>query len=72
MKYKSEIISMDTSLEIKDLQYSEKVTHMFIKDEGAGQYIELEQAGEFNGCIRLGMEELEFITAEAKKLIGHL
>ena len=75
MKYKSTIIKISIHLENLNPVYGEGVTHMHIQDgiqDGvAGPFITLSQVGyEKSECVRIDMEELELITAEAKKLIG--
>ena len=71
MKYKSTIIKISIHLENVNPVYGEGVTHVSIQDEGAGPFITLSQVGEEKfECVRIDMEELELITAEAKKLIG--
>ena len=71
MKYKSTIIKISIHPENVHPVYGEGVTHVCIQDEGAGPFLALSQVGEEKlECVRVDMEELEMITAEAKKLIG--
>jgi hypothetical protein len=72
MKYKTTITTVSIHPENVNPVYGEGVTHLCIQDEGAGPFITLTQVGEdkFDCSIRIDMEELELITAEAKKLIG--
>jgi hypothetical protein len=71
MKYKSTIIRIAIHPENVNPVYGEGVTHVCIQDEGAGPFLELSQEGEDKlECIQTDIEELELITAEAKKLIG--
>tara|TARA_R110000868_G_scaffold302679_2_gene563238 strand:- start:7828 stop:8067 length:240 start_codon:yes stop_codon:yes gene_type:complete len=71
MKYKSTVIRISTHPENVNPVYGEGVTHVCIQDEGAGPFITLTQEGEDKlECIQTDIEELELITAEAKKLIG--
>jgi hypothetical protein len=71
MKYKSTIIRISIHPENVNPVYGEGVTHVHIQDEAAGPFITLSQVGaEQFECIRADIEELELITAEAKKLIG--
>ena len=71
MKYKSTIIRIAIHLENLNPVYGGGVTHVHIQDDGAGPLLELSQVGEEKfECVRIDMEELEMITAEAKKLIG--
>ena len=71
MKYKSTIIRISIHPENVNPVYGEGVTHVHIQDEAAGPFITLSQVGEEKfECIRTDIEELELITAEAKKLIG--
>ena len=71
MKYKSTIIRIAIHLENLNPVYGEGVTHVSIQDEKAGPFITLSQEGEDkHECIKTDIEELEMITAEAKKLIG--
>jgi hypothetical protein len=71
MKYKTTITTVSIHSENVNPVYGEGVTHLCIQDEGAGPFITLTQVGEDKSdCIRIDMEELELITAEAKKLIG--
>ena len=71
MKYKSTIIKISIHLENVNPRNGEGVTHVHIQDEAAGPFITLSQVGEEKfECVRIDMEELEMITAEAKKLIG--
>jgi hypothetical protein len=71
MKYKSTIIRISIHPENVNPVYGEGVTHVHIQDEAAGPFLTLSQVGEEKfECIRTDIEELELITAEAKKLIG--
>jgi hypothetical protein len=71
MKYKSTVIRISIHPEYVNPVYGEGVTHLCIQDEAAGPFITLSQVGEEKfECVRIDMEELELITAEAKKLIG--
>ena len=71
MKYKSTIIKISIHLENVNPRNGEGVTHVHIQDEGAGPFFTLSQiGGEKFECVRIDMEELELITAEAKKLIN--
>ena len=71
MKYKSTIIKISIHPENVNPVYGEGVTHVHIQDEAAGPFITLSQVGEEKfECVRVDMDELELITAEAKKLIG--
>jgi hypothetical protein len=71
MKYKSTIIRISIHPENVNPVYGEGVTHVHIQDEAAGPFLTLSQVGEEKfECVRIDMEELEMITAEAKKLIG--
>lgn len=71
MKYKSTIIRISIHPENVNPVYGEGVTHLCILDEAAGPFFTLSQVGEDKSdCIRVDMEELELITAEAKKLIN--
>ena len=71
MKYKSTIIGISIHLENMNPVYGEGVTHVNVQDEAGGPFITLSQVGEEKlECVRVDMEELEMITAEAKKLIG--
>lgn len=71
MKYKSTIIKISIHLENVNPRNGEGVTHVHIQDEGAGPFLALSQEGEDkHECIKTDIEELEIITAEAKKLIG--
>ena len=71
MKYKSTIIKISIHAENVNPVYGEGVTHVHIQDEAFGPFITISQVGEKKfKCVRLDMEELELITAEAKKLIG--
>ena len=71
MKYKSTIIKISSHPEYANPVYGEGVTHVNVQDEAAGPFITLLQVGEEKfECVRVDMDELEMITAEAKKLIG--
>ena len=71
MKYKSTIIKISIHPENLNPVYGEGVTHLCIEDEGGGPFLALSQEGEDKlECVRIDLEELEMITAEAKKLIG--
>ena len=71
MKYKSTIIRIAIHPENVNPVYGEGVTHVHIQDEAAGPFLTLSQIGEEKlECVRVDMDELEMITAEAKKLIG--
>ena len=71
MKYKSTIIGISIHLENMNPVYDEGVIHVNVQDETGGPFITLSQLGEEKlECVRVDMEELELITAEAKKLIG--
>jgi len=71
MKYKSTIIRISIHPENVNPVYGEGVTHVHIQDEAAGPFITLSQVGEEKfECVRIDLDELELITAEAKKLIG--
>jgi hypothetical protein len=71
MKYKSTIIRISIHPENVNPVYGAGVTHVHIQDEAAGPFLTLSQVGEEKfECVRIDIEELELITAEAKKLIG--
>ena len=71
MKYKSTIIKISIHPENLNPVYGDGVTHMHIQDGVAGPFIKLSQVGDEKlECIKTDIEELEMITAEAKKLIG--
>ena len=71
MKYKTTMIRISIYRENVNPAYGEGVTHVHIQDEAAEPFITLSQVGEEKfECVRIDMEELELITAEAKKLIG--
>jgi hypothetical protein len=71
MKYKSTIIRIAIHPENVNPVYGEGVTHVHIQDEAAGPFITLSQVGDEKfECVRIDLDELELITAEAKKLIG--
>jgi hypothetical protein len=71
MKYKSTIIRISIHPENVNPIFGEQATHVSIKDEGGGPFIELSQErDDKDKCVRVDMDELEIITAEAKKLIG--
>lgn len=71
MKFKSTIIRISIHPENVNPVYGAGVTHVHIQDEGAGPFFTLSQVEEEKfECIRVDMDELELITAEAKKLIG--
>ena len=71
MKYKTTVIRIAIHPENVNPVYGEGVTHVHIQDEAAGPFLTLSQVGEDKSdCIRIDMEELEMITAEAKKLIN--
>ena len=71
MKYKSTVISISIHPENLNPVYGDGVTHVSIEDEGAGPFIELlQERDDKDKCVRTDIEELELITAEAKKLIG--
>ena len=71
MKYKTTITRISIHPENVNPVYGEGVTHVCIEDEGAGPFLALSQIGDDKlECIKIDMEELELITAEAKKLIG--
>ena len=71
MKYKTTVIRISIHPENVNAVYGEGVTHLCIQDEAAGPFITLSQVGDEKfECVRIDMEELELITAEAKKLIG--
>ena len=71
MKYKSTIIRIAIHPENVNPVFGEGVTHVHIQDEAAGPFLTLSQErDEKLECIQTDIEELEMITAEAKKLIG--
>jgi hypothetical protein len=71
MKYKTTITRISIHPENVNPVYGEGVTHLCIQDEAAGPFITLSQVGEEKfESVRVDIEELELITAEAKKLIG--
>jgi len=71
MKYKTTITRISIHPENANPVYGEGVTHLCIQDEAAGPFITLSQVGEDKSeCVRVDIEELELIVAEAKKLIG--
>ena len=71
MKYKSTIIRIAIHLENLNPVYGGGVTHVNVQDEAAGPFLTLSQVGEEKfQFVRVDMDELEMITAEAKKLIG--
>jgi hypothetical protein len=71
MKYKTTITRISIHPENVNPVYGEGVTHLCVQDEAAGPFLTLSQVGEEKfECIRIDMEELELITAEAKKLIN--
>ena len=71
MKYKATIIRIAIHPENLNPVYGKGVTHVHIQDEGAGPFLALSQEGDEKfECIQTDIEELELITAEAKKLIG--
>lgn len=71
MKYKSTIIRISIHPENVNPVYGEGVTHVHVQDESRGPFLTLSQVGEEKfECVRIDIEELELITAEAKKLIG--
>jgi hypothetical protein len=71
MKYKSTIIKISIHPEYVNPVYGEGVTHVNVRDEAAGPFLTISQVVEEKfECVRIDMEELELITAEAKKLIG--
>jgi len=71
MKYKTTITTISIHPENVNPVYGEGVTHLCILDEASGPFFTLSQVGEDKfDCIRIDMEELELITAEAKNLIG--
>ena len=51
--------------------FGEQATHISIDDEAAGAFIVLEQFHHEvgKGMLRFDLEELELVTAEARKLI---
>jgi len=71
MKYKTTVIRISIHPENVNSVYGEGVTHLCNQDVAAGPFLTLSQVGEDKSdCVRIDMEELELITAEAKKLIG--
>lgn len=71
MKYKSTIIRISIHPENVNPVYGSGVTHVHIQDEAAGPFLTISQVGDEKfECVRIDLEELEMITAEAKKLIG--
>ena len=71
MKYKSTVIRIAIHPENVNPVYGEGVTYVHIQDETAGPFLTLSQVMEDKvECVRIDMEELELITAEAKKLIN--
>ena len=71
MKYKTTITTIAIHPENVNPVYGEGVTHLCIQDEAAGPFLTLSQMAEEKlERVRIDMEELELITAEAKKLIG--
>ena len=71
MKYKSTIIRISIHPENVNPVYGEGVTHVHIQDEADGPFLTLSQVGDEKfECLRIDIEELEMITAEAKKMIN--
>ena len=71
MKYKSTIIKISIHSENVNPVYGAGVTHVNVQDEAAGPFLTLSQVGEEKfECVRIDLDELEMIAAEAKKLIG--
>jgi len=71
MKYKSTIIRISIHPENVNPVYGEGVTHVHVQDESGGPFLTLSQVGEEKfECVRIDIEELELIAAEAKKLIN--
>jgi len=71
MKYKSTVIRIAIHPENVNPVYGEGVTYVHIQDDADGPFLTLSQVGEKKvERILTDIEELEFITAEAKYLIG--
>ena len=71
MKYKSTITRISIHPENENPIFKEGAINVSIQDEGAGPFLTLSQTWPENvESVRIDLDELELITAEAKKLIG--
>ncbi|HUV69439.1 MAG TPA: hypothetical protein VMW15_07235 [Terracidiphilus sp.] len=72
IEMKTTVISMSVHRADMNPRFGEGVTHVSLQDDAGGPFIELRQCDDRSemGMIKLDMEELEAVTAAARRLMA--